>query len=74
MLSKVKKKATVVMLIDVSGSMEGAKIKQAVQGATLFLDQMDHADEIYVIVFSDEIFENVFVRSSMNMVADFIPV
>ena len=54
---EVKKKSTVIMLIDVSGSMKGAKIKQAVQGATLFLDQMDHADEIYVIVFSDEILE-----------------
>jgi Ca-activated chloride channel family protein len=54
---QVKKKSTVVMLIDVSGSMEGAKIKQAVQGATLFLDQMDPADEIYVIVFSSEILE-----------------
>jgi Ca-activated chloride channel family protein len=54
---QVKKKSTVVMLIDVSGSMEGTKIKQAVQGATLFLDQMDPADEIYVIVFSDEILE-----------------
>jgi Ca-activated chloride channel family protein len=54
---QVKKKATVVMLIDVSGSMKGTKIKQAVRGATLFIGQMDTADEIYVIVFSDEILE-----------------
>jgi Ca-activated chloride channel family protein len=54
---QVKKKATVVMLIDVSGSMRGDKIKQAVQGASLFIDEMDAADEIYVIVFSDEILE-----------------
>ncbi|UCC87332.1 MAG: substrate-binding domain-containing protein [Anaerolineales bacterium] len=54
---EVKKKATVVMLIDVSGSMKGTKIKQAVRGATLFIGQMDPADEIYVIVFSDEILE-----------------
>jgi Ca-activated chloride channel family protein len=46
-----------VMLIDISGSMKGAKIKQAVRGATLFISQMDPADEIYVIVFSDEILE-----------------
>lgn len=54
---QVKKKATVVMLLDISGSMEGSKIKQAIQGATLFIDQMNPADEIYVIVFSDEILE-----------------
>lgn len=54
---EVKKKATVVMLIDISGSMKGTKIKQAVRGATLFIGQMDPADEIYVIVFSDEILE-----------------
>jgi Ca-activated chloride channel family protein len=54
---QVKKKATVVMLIDVSGSMKGAKIKQAVSGASRFIGQMDTADEIYVIVFSDEILE-----------------
>jgi Ca-activated chloride channel family protein len=54
---QVKKKATVVMLIDVSGSMQGSKIKQAIRGARLFIEQMDPADEIYVIVFSDEIFE-----------------
>ncbi len=54
---EVKKKATVVMLIDVSGSMKGDKVRQATQGATLFIDQMDAADEIYVMVFSDEILE-----------------
>ncbi len=55
MWHQVKKKATVVLLLDVSGSMEGSKIKQAAQGASLFIDQMDLADEIHVIIFSNEV-------------------
>jgi Ca-activated chloride channel family protein len=54
---QVKKKAAVVLLIDVSGSMKGDKIKQAAQGASLFVDQMDSADEIYVYIFSDDVIE-----------------
>jgi len=55
MWHQVKKKATVVLLIDVSGSMSGSKIKQATQGASNFVGQMDPADEIFVILFSDEV-------------------
>ncbi len=51
---RVKKKATVVLVIDISGSMEGDKIRQASQGASSFIDQMDPADEIQVIIFSDK--------------------
>ncbi len=54
---QIKKQATVVLVLDVSGSMEGQKIKQATQGASGFIDQMGLADEVYVIVFSDEIIE-----------------
>jgi Ca-activated chloride channel family protein len=57
MWHQVKKKATVVLLIDVSGSMQGDKIKQAAQGASLFIDQMDPADEIYVLLFSNDVIE-----------------
>ena len=54
---QVKKKASVILVIDTSGSMEGDKIRQASQGASLFIDQMDPADEIQIITFSDQIIE-----------------
>jgi Ca-activated chloride channel family protein len=54
---QVKKKATVVLLLDTSGSMQGRKIKNAVEGAVTFIDQMDPADEIYVVTFSTEVTE-----------------
>ena len=53
----VKKKSTVVLLLDTSGSMSGDKIKGAVRGAVTFLDQMDPADKVYVIAFANEVIE-----------------
>jgi Ca-activated chloride channel family protein len=49
---QVKKKATVILLLDISGSMQGDKIKSAVEGAVTFVNQMDPADEIYVVPFA----------------------
>ncbi|RMF36451.1 MAG: VWA domain-containing protein [Chloroflexi bacterium] len=54
---QVKKKATVVLLLDTSGSMRGEKIKGAVEGATRFLEQMYPDDEVYVITFATEVIE-----------------
>jgi Ca-activated chloride channel family protein len=54
---QVKKKATVVLLLDTSGSMEGKKIKSAVEGAVTFIDQMDPSDEIYVVTFATTVTE-----------------
>lgn len=54
MWRQVKKKATVIMLLDTSGSMQGDKIKGAVEGARVFVGQMDGTDEVYVITFSTE--------------------
>ncbi len=55
---QVKKKATVILLIDTSGSMgEENKIKGAVQGATTFLEQMDPNDEVYVVTFASNVIE-----------------
>lgn len=54
---QVKKKATVILLLDVSGSMKGEKIKQAVEGARFFVDQMYPDDEIYAVTFSHDITE-----------------
>jgi Ca-activated chloride channel family protein len=57
MWHQVKKKATVILLLDTSGSMQGNKIKSAVQGAVTFVDQMHPEDELYVITFSSEVVE-----------------
>jgi Ca-activated chloride channel family protein len=54
---QVKKKATVILLLDTSGSMQGDKIKSAVEGAVTFVDQMDPADEIYVVTFANLVTE-----------------
>jgi Ca-activated chloride channel family protein len=57
MWHQVKKKATVILLLDTSGSMQGDKIKGAVEGAVTFIDQMYPADEVYVVTFSSEVTE-----------------
>jgi Ca-activated chloride channel family protein len=57
MWHQVKKNATVVLLLDTSGSMQGDKIKGAVGGAMTFLDQMYPADEVYVVTFSSDVTE-----------------
>jgi Ca-activated chloride channel family protein len=54
---QVKKKATVILLLDTSGSMAGGKIVNAVRGAVSFLDQMDPADEVYVVTFASDVVE-----------------
>jgi Ca-activated chloride channel family protein len=54
---EVKKKATVVLLLDTSGSMKGDKIKGAIRGSEAFLDQMNPADEVYVVTFSSRVSE-----------------
>ncbi|MCP4541284.1 MAG: VWA domain-containing protein [Chloroflexi bacterium] len=54
---QVKKKATVVMLLDTSGSMQGEKIKSAVEGAATFVNQMDPADEVHVVIFASVVTE-----------------
>ncbi|OQY49093.1 MAG: hypothetical protein B6242_00150 [Anaerolineaceae bacterium 4572_78] len=55
---QVKKKATIIMLMDTSGSMQGAKIKQAVEGAAVFFEQMDPNDEVYLVTFSNTVIES----------------
>jgi Ca-activated chloride channel family protein len=54
---QAKKKATVILLLDTSGSMEGDKIKNAVEGAITFINQMDPADEVYVVTFASAVTE-----------------
>jgi Ca-activated chloride channel family protein len=54
---QVKKKATVIVLLDISGSMQGNKIKSAVEGAVSFLDQMEPDEHVIVYTFSNAINE-----------------
>jgi Ca-activated chloride channel family protein len=43
----------VILLIDISNSMGGDKIKNAVTAASSFLKRLDPDDEVYVISFAD---------------------
>jgi Ca-activated chloride channel family protein len=54
---QTKKKATVVIVIDVSGSMEGDKIKNAVEATANFLTRLERDDEVYVLAFNDQVRE-----------------
>jgi Ca-activated chloride channel family protein len=55
MWHQVKKKATVVLMLDTSGSMRGDKIKNAVVGAITFINQMHPQDELYIVTFASEV-------------------
>jgi Ca-activated chloride channel homolog len=52
---QVKKQATVLVIVDTSGSMSGEKIKGAVDGALSFLDNMEPNEQVMVNSFSNEI-------------------
>lgn len=52
---ETKKKATVVLLLDTSRSMEGVPIKNATLGAVEFLGRLDSDDEIYAYEFNDSV-------------------
>ncbi len=54
---QVKKKSVAVVLLDRSGSMKGGKLKAAIEGVNLFMDQMEPDDEIIVIAFNHEVAE-----------------
>ena len=48
---KTKKKASIVLLLDTSGSMEGDKIRNAVASSVNFVKRLDPNDEIFVLGF-----------------------
>lgn len=54
---QVKKKATVILIVDTSGSMLGEKLKGALDGANSFLQQMEPDERVIVIAFSSTINE-----------------
>jgi Ca-activated chloride channel family protein len=54
---RTKKKATVVVMLDTSGSMRGSKIVNAVEATAVFVRHLDRDDEVYVLTFNDEVAE-----------------
>jgi Ca-activated chloride channel homolog len=48
-----KRKATVLIVLDISGSMEGDKIRTARESTAEFLQRLDANDQVGVTVFSD---------------------
>jgi Ca-activated chloride channel family protein len=48
---QTKKKSTVVLVLDTSGSMEGEKIKNAVSSSVNFIKRLDPNDQIFVLGF-----------------------
>ena len=48
-----KRKATILVVLDVSGSMEGDKIKTARDATVEFLGRLDPDDEVGLMIFSD---------------------
>ena len=48
-----KRKATVIIVLDISGSMEGEKIKSATEATVEFLSRLDPNDRVALLTFSD---------------------
>jgi len=52
-----KRKATVLIVLDVSGSMEGERIRTARDATVEFLNRLDANDEVGLLIFSDGVTE-----------------
>jgi Ca-activated chloride channel family protein len=52
-----KKKATVVLVLDISGSMQGEKIAYAREATANFISRLEANDELTVLVFNDSVTE-----------------
>ncbi|MGH2524458.1 MAG: substrate-binding domain-containing protein, partial [Anaerolineales bacterium] len=52
-----KKKATILLVLDTSGSMEGDRIKGAVDSSINFVKRLDPNDEIYVMGFANGVYD-----------------
>jgi Ca-activated chloride channel family protein len=53
LFSITKRKATVIVVLDVSGSMAGEKIQSASTATAEFLDRLDPDDQVALLTFSD---------------------
>jgi Ca-activated chloride channel family protein len=54
LFQQTKKKATVTILIDISASMSGAKLKNAMDGTIEFMNRLAKDDEIYIFLFNEK--------------------
>jgi Ca-activated chloride channel family protein len=54
---QTKKKATILLVIDTSGSMEGDKIKAATANSAAFVERLDPNDKIYVLGFANSVYD-----------------
>ena len=50
-----KRKATLLIVLDVSGSMEGDKIRSATAATAEFLERLDPNDNVALLTFSDDV-------------------
>lgn len=50
---QTKKKASIILVLDTSGSMSGDKIVSALQSASNFIARLDRNDEVYALGFGD---------------------
>jgi Ca-activated chloride channel family protein len=55
----VKKPANIVLVFDKSGSMQGEKITQAVNGAAEFVGEMDRKDWLFWLPFDGEVYPGI---------------
>jgi Ca-activated chloride channel family protein len=53
LFKQTKKKATVIIAVDVSQSMQGEKIKNALRGTMNFINRLGRDDQVYVTIFND---------------------
>lgn len=54
---QTKKKATIILVVDTSGSMQGEAIANAVEATANFIGRLERDDEVYVLPFSDSVTE-----------------
>ncbi|MGQ0604972.1 MAG: VWA domain-containing protein [Anaerolineales bacterium] len=54
---QTKKKATIILVVDVSGSMQGDKIANAVEATANFISRLERDDEVYVLAFNETVSE-----------------
>lgn len=59
---------TVVLAIDVSGSMRGAKLEGAIRGATAFVDQLGKEDRIALVTFGSTVRKVVDFTEDQNAI------
>lgn len=51
----VRKRVNVLLVVDISGSMEGQKLARVQEGVKLFLDELADDDQAGILVFNDQI-------------------